>query len=88
MGSPDPENWPGIVGLPDFGKITFKRKVPANYYEWFDHWDKEEVDFLRSMLRYENRSPASELLRHSYFNGYDPKRPFSGNIHWKKRRTE
>ena len=74
--------------MPDFGKITFNRRPPVNYHDWFDHWDKEEADFLRTMLRYENRSAASELLRHSYFNGFDSKKSLEGSVRWKKRRSE
>lgn len=31
LGSPDTDNWPGIIKLPDYGKIMFNKKYPRKF---------------------------------------------------------
>ena len=31
LGSPDPDNWPSITQLPDYGKILFNKKQPIPF---------------------------------------------------------
>ena len=70
IGSPTEENWPSVKDMPNYGKLIFEKKSPENLFLIFMDSSKNEVKFLSSMLRYEQRLTAAELLKHPYFKEY------------------
>jgi len=43
IGSPDPDNWPSIVDMPDYGKIEFKKNEKKDFYSLFGNNLKKEI---------------------------------------------
>lgn len=70
IGSPTEDNWPGVVDMPNYGKLIFDKKAPEKLSEIFMDSSKNEVRFLTQMLKYEQRATAAELLKHPYFKEY------------------
>ncbi|KAL4429734.1 hypothetical protein ABPG74_001420 [Tetrahymena malaccensis] len=67
LGNPCEENWPSIVNMPDYGKILFKQKQKKNLSSIFSQASEKEIEFLNSMLKYDNRPTADQLLQSDYF---------------------
>lgn len=61
LGSPSPNNWKGILKMPDYGKITFKESDGKSFKEIFPNALEIERNFLEKMMRYEDRISAEEV---------------------------
>ena len=72
LGSPSPNNWKGIVKMPDYGKITFNEKEAMDFRELFPNALDRERELLRRILRYEDRMTAEEALNDAYFLEAEP----------------
>ncbi len=73
MGTPNDENWPGCMHLPDF--IEFKAQPAINLTETlFTAASPDAVEMLSRMLMLgpSNRITAVEALRHPYFSNNPP----------------
>lgn len=75
IGSPTESNWPSIIEMPNYNKIKFDEKSPEDLFEIFIDSSHNEVDLLRRVLRYDQRTTANELLKSSYFKEYPPPLP-------------
>lgn len=69
LGSPDEIVWPGVVDLPDWGKLIFPPKGPKPWENIIFDADASSLDLLRALLRYDpdSRLTATEALKHAYF---------------------
>ncbi|KAH7331129.1 hypothetical protein KP509_20G016100 [Ceratopteris richardii] len=70
LGNPNEKCWPGVSGLPDYGKITFVDD--RNGYSLKDHvkgGSEEAHDLLSKLIAYdpESRLSAVDALKHPYF---------------------
>ena len=72
LGSPTEKNWPEIVNLPDYGKIQFDEFEPVPLSEIFADSSEEEVEFLQSVLSYQDRPSCKDLLGSKYLKQYPP----------------
>lgn len=75
IGSPTESNWPNIVTMPNYNKITFDERSPEDLEEIFVDSSNNETELLKRVLRYDNRASASDLLKMSYFKEYPPPLP-------------
>lgn len=62
LGSPSPNNWKGIIKMPDYGKITFKETQNGNFKELFPNSLDTERFLLEKMLRYDERITSEEVI--------------------------
>ncbi|KAM3132645.1 hypothetical protein pb186bvf_015190 [Paramecium bursaria] len=67
LGSPTEKNWPKIKSMPDFGKINFKITEPKDLHQYFDMSDNEQIEFLNSVLLYQDRPTAEFKINYSKF---------------------
>ena len=75
IGSPTEDNWPSVVDMPNYNKIHFEKRPPQVLEEIFMDASRSEVELLASMLKYDRRLTAEELLKSSYFKEYPPPLP-------------
>ena len=66
LGSPEPENWPKIVEMPNYGKLDFIKTPPKDLRKVIPETSSEELRFLSRMLCYGDRPTAIELLNDPY----------------------
>jgi serine/threonine protein kinase len=69
-GTPSTDNWPAVLGLPDWGKIDFIPQVGMGLQAAFaTELDAEALDLLTRLLRLDpsTRLTATECLAHPYF---------------------
>jgi serine/threonine protein kinase len=75
LGSPTQDNWPTVIDMPNHGKLIFDHKTPDDMREVFMDSSKNEVDLLISILKYDRRAKASDVLKMPYFQEYPPALP-------------
>ena len=63
LGSPSPNNWKGIIKMPDFGKILFNETSGKSFKELFPNALDVERELLEKMLKYEERMTAEEVIK-------------------------
>ena len=67
LGSPSEENWKKFNELPDSQKIVFMKQEGEELEKVFLQANHEEIEFLKLLLKFQNRPRARELLSHKYF---------------------
>lgn len=75
LGSPTIDNWPTVTDMPNHGKLIFDQKNPENLRDVFMDSSRNEINLLVSILKYDRRSKASEVLKMPYFTEYPPALP-------------
>lgn len=76
MGTPEEATWPGVTSLknyndkfPDCNDVSLSKKVSLRGFGF---------ELLQLMLIYNpsKRISAKQILKHRYFNGFDPKKRY------------
>lgn len=68
LGNPCQECWPGVVDLPDWGKLVFPPKNPSNWSQVMPNVDSNALNLVEQLLRYDpsGRISAEEALTSDY----------------------
>ena len=77
LGSPSPENWPGMENLPDYKTaLTFPTYDIKGFQSICRRLDKAGLDLISRMLQYDpaRRISAEEAMEHPFFNGIHQRR--------------
>jgi Mg/Co/Ni transporter MgtE len=61
--------------MPNHGKLIFDKRQPEDLREVFMDSSRNEIDLLISILKYDRRAKASEVLKMPYFTEYPPALP-------------
>lgn len=70
LGSPTEDNWPSVTQMPNHGKLIFEQKAPQNLQQVFMDSSKNEIQLLVSVLKYDRRTKAADVLKFPYFLEY------------------